>query len=170
MSEFQITFRGVLPDEDLRELAEAMHAKVQAQYGKAARCHIAIEHSESGLASDVGLVSARVQLESDSASITAHGQALHPNPVRAVRSAFEQAYLQIRTHQAVTRAANTSGGVLLLFAARKHAAEQTPVRTRRSSSIQRVQGELSAPRASVQSATQASRNAYLSVVSARTRG
>ncbi len=160
MSAFQITFRGVLPDDDLRELAEAMHAKVQARYGKSARCHVAIE--QSGALSSHGGVTARVQLESDTTSIKSHAQSLHQNPVRAVRTAFDQAYLQIqeqaRAHGAAaqTRASTSQAGVLLLFAAR------------RQKGVQRA--PLRVVRTTQESTAQASRNEYLSALSTRTRG
>lgn len=162
-SAFQITFRGVLPDEELRELAEAMHAKLKAHYGRGARCHIAIEHA--GKQVPLGMFSARVQLESPLGHAAVSAEALHENPVRAVRSAFAQAYLGLHAQKPLKKVVasepRAQGQVLLLFGAQKPFAQlKEPAYAAGPQDARQDQ----------EAACQASRNEYLSVLSARTRG
>jgi hypothetical protein len=94
MSEFQITFRGVLPEPNLRALAEAMYQKVKGAYGRASRFHVAIVE-QAPVAARPRAISARVQLHAGPHGAHAAAEAWNDNPVAAVREAFAAAYMEM---------------------------------------------------------------------------
>jgi hypothetical protein len=126
MSEFQITFRGVLPEPNLRALAEAMYHKVKGEYGRASRFHLAIvEQSpvETGgsargphTATPSRAISARVQLHAGPHGAQAAAEAWNDNPVAAVREAFAAAYTEMNNALPTLRPlARTQANKLFLF-------------------------------------------------------
>lgn len=116
MSEFQITFRGVLPEPNLRRLAEAMYHKVKGAYGRASGFHLAIIEQPSAVARPQA-VSARVQLHGGPHGVQAAAEAWNENPVAAVREAFAQAYNELNNAAPIPRPSlvKANAGQLLLF-------------------------------------------------------
>ncbi len=94
MSEFQITFRGVLPEPNLRALAEAMYHKVKGEYGRASGFHLSIVE-QAPVSARPRAVSARVQLHAGPHGAHAAAEAWNDNPVAAVREAFAAAYTEM---------------------------------------------------------------------------
>ncbi|MFT3925936.1 MAG: hypothetical protein QM778_25560 [Myxococcales bacterium] len=117
MSEFQITFRGVLPEPNLRALAEAMYQKVKGQYGRASGFHLAIIEQPSAYARSVA-VSARVQLHAGPHGAIAAAEAWNENPVAAVREAFAQAYTEMNNVLPSACSSAKRANKLLLFRTR----------------------------------------------------
>lgn len=125
MSEFQITFRGVLPEPNLRALAEAMYSKVKGAYGRASGFHLAIIEQPSvfGSRADASAstrarpqaVSARVQLHGGPHGAQVAAEAWNENPVAAVREAFAQAYNAMNNTAPRPSLAKANAGKLLLF-------------------------------------------------------
>jgi hypothetical protein len=99
MSQFQMTFRGMVPSERLRALAESRFLKVTRQCGDMARCHVVIERPAEAAHNGSGF-SARVQLHAGSHGVHAAAESEHADASVAVREAFERARAQVATQSA----------------------------------------------------------------------
>jgi hypothetical protein len=139
MSEFQITFRGVLPEPNLRALAEAMYHKVKGEYGRASGFHLAVAEQPFARVPEGALrptamtraISARVQLHAGPDGAHAAAEAWNDNPVAAVREAFAAAYTEICS-RAEPLSARAPEGALRLSARAPEGALRPHVRSRAS--------------------------------------
>jgi hypothetical protein len=101
MRPFQIDFSGVLPEPALAELSRAMYRKVTSQYGLQASCHVSLSCSNEARPNSAGSepaktrICARVHIASE--TVSASAESSHPNAVRAMRSAFEQACMEVES-------------------------------------------------------------------------
>jgi hypothetical protein len=94
MSQLQITFRGMLPSENLCALAAARFLKVRLQCADASRCHVVIEQPSAD-GPDTRRFSARVHLLGNVQGVQAAAESRHVNANIAVREAFERASAQV---------------------------------------------------------------------------
>ena len=91
MSHFQMTFRGLVPSDALREVAEEKFQRVARKFGGLSTCHIIVarEATKSPFGSPYAV---RVLLRAGRVRATA--EASDDNPCSAVRTAFARAQNQ----------------------------------------------------------------------------
>jgi ribosome-associated translation inhibitor RaiA len=93
MAHYQITFRDMLPSEELRAVAEEKFVRVARWYGRAASCGILIATSFGRQGETT--YAARVMLHSGGEDEHVAANAEHPDPAQAVHAAFDRACLEL---------------------------------------------------------------------------